>query len=1294
MILSHHRCVQERAAPCARWIVVASVLAADLALGQNAEFRQTSSPAGVINQVSYPLLGSQTGTLTAPSSPLGYRFTHWTINGVRSDLPSGRARNPVGFTVTGAVDAVAYYLPESQDGDGDGVLDWIEVHHFGGLASGPGDDPDADGFVTRVDLDRGYDPAVRDVIGPGGISRRRASITLDIPEPPVPPDYSHLDLDGDGMIGRIETFRGYRDDAFDLLEAGGTSRRRSVSFFAVVSSNHVRLHESSNPAGVFVQERVVVRGSTVDLFNAPLVSNGYRFTGWFVDGARVDRPPRNQPTPLTINADTRAVARYILETADTDGDGIPDWTEWLYHESLDNTLASDPDGDGIPWQVEQLRGYSTLSKDDLAAGGISRRRSQMLDADSTGTRLSWRISSVPGGLPVQEGLAVPGSTITTPDLLNSTYGNQRFAFWAVNGVRQTDASGYARSQVAIKVQAPTDAVAHFFDTTLDDDFDGINDWYEMVHFGNRSQRPSDDGDGDGFTIGGEVFRGYSPLVRDNLMAGGVSRRRSATLAVNTVQVASPPFVTANGPTDVTPASVRLNALVNAAGLPATVFFEYGNTPALGSATSIQSLSGTLGATQVSAVVTGLQPATVHYFRVVAENSQGVTTSATLAFSTLWDAALEESFEDAGALTRWQVTNGVWGVGAQAAASGSAGAGTAPGGQYPANADSRLVSPLFEVPAAAGFPRLRFDHRWQFGTGDHGAIEVREGGTGPWQTVATVVGTGPGWIDKALDLTGFGGRRIQVAFRLLSNADASVGQGWFVDNVRLITGSPVGWAANDAEKFSPESFWRDWTAVGTAWDCGTPSSGPGVAFEGATCAATNLGGNYPANFDGRLVSPFVQLPAANLNPRLRFWHWFHFGAGDRGTVEIRRPGGPWLPLETFTGAGGNAWSKPAISLASAAGEWVQLGFRLVSDASDHRPGWYLDAAEIVTGAEVLNNPETFDSSTGDWFADAGGLWQVGRPTSGPGSARSGNNVAATNLSGNYPANSSARFTSPGFLIGDPGPGRLVTFNFWHWYRYGIGDEGVVQISVDDGGVWSQWVNLMTVSGQGPSWQQAIIDLSAYRGKTVRIGFLHSADGDGSTGAGWYLDDIGLSTIVRGEMRPGLPVRGDIATSGEFQYYALTLDTAGPLNLSLSNTGAGNRLELFLGRGVLPSRGANEFGSSSGPGANRELVVPWATAGTWYVLVYADKVVTPGSFTLEAAVQGLTLTGVTPGSYATNTPLEMVLNGAGFRAGTSVELAAGGQMAATGRSSKSAFQRHWMASSSSNSKLSRNLNDHRP
>ncbi len=84
--------------------------------------------------------------------------------------------------------------------------------------------------------------------------------------------------------------------------------------------------------------------------------------------------------------------------------------------------------------------------------------------------------------------------------------------------------------------------------------------------------------------------------------------------------------------------------------------------------------------------------------------------------------------------------------------------------------------------------------------------------------------------------------------------------------------------------------------------------------------------------------------------------------------------------------------------------------------------------------------------GDWYVDRG-VWEVGEPTSGPDSAYSGQNCAATVLSGNYSFNNSSRLISPSFTL--PNASQNPRLRFWHYFDIWVGDEASVQIKVGTG-----------------------------------------------------------------------------------------------------------------------------------------------------------------------------------------------------------------------------------------------------
>jgi len=247
----------------------------------HAEFSQISDPVSIVSQTTYPLLGATVSTIAAPDPYQNYRFTYWTVSGVRMADPTGYGTNPATFVITGATEAVAHYVPTTQDSDGDGLPDWWELRFFGNLAQGPNDDPDGDGFTNAVEYANGTRPNVVETLEQGGVSRRR------------------------GVAFNVDV--GVGDPTWPY---GGISRRRSATFTVVINTaNLAVLTESSTPGGVLAQTRVLTKGSTVNLTTEPDPDSGYRFTGWIVNGVRHDAPTQRQPIAITVTADTTAVAR-------------------------------------------------------------------------------------------------------------------------------------------------------------------------------------------------------------------------------------------------------------------------------------------------------------------------------------------------------------------------------------------------------------------------------------------------------------------------------------------------------------------------------------------------------------------------------------------------------------------------------------------------------------------------------------------------------------------------------------------------------------------------------------------------------------------------------------------------------------------------------------------------------------------------------------------------------------------------------------------------------------------------
>src|SRR5438445_646510 len=153
-------------------------------------------------------------------------------------------------------------------------------------------------------------------------------------------------------------------------------------------------------------------------------------------------------------------------------------------------------------------------------------------------------------------------------------------------------------------------------------------------------------------------------------------------------------------------------------------------------------------------------------------------------------------------------------------------------------------------------------------------------------------------------------------------------------------------------------------------------------------------------------------------------------------------------------------------------------------------------------------QDFEGSTNGWTTGgSANVWQIGKPTSGPGMAHSGTNCAGTILNGDYPDNVSASLFSPQFVV--PAAVQQPRLRFWSWHNTcSAGDYGQVWIR-PDGGAWTNLTEHIT--GPGGAWTQRIIDLSAYGGQNVQIAFQFVSDQFSCPRPGWYIDDVSADAV---------------------------------------------------------------------------------------------------------------------------------------------------------------------------------------
>src|SRR5262249_16166481 len=144
--------------------------------------------------------------------------------------------------------------------------------------------------------------------------------------------------------------------------------------------------------------------------------------------------------------------------------------------------------------------------------------------------------------------------------------------------------------------------------------------------------------------------------------------------------------------------------------------------------------------------------------------------------------------------------------------------------------------------------------------------------------------------------------------------------------------------------------------------------------------------------------------------------------------------------------------------------------------------------------------------------------------------------------------------------------------------------------------------------GLSGNSGLITLPSSGTYTLTARSVHGAQGN-------YAFAINLATLTT--LTPGTAYNGVFSASGEAQLFKVTVTQAGQLPVTLQDTSAADRNELYLKFGAEPTRADYQYEAITAS-ANQRLVIPMAAAGDWYILVYSEYVASPPStFTLTTA-----------------------------------------------------------------------------
>ena len=463
--------------------VAAGLLASvGTAWSQTAFFYQSSDPVGIVDQAQVYTIGDTVDSLAAPLTDGSLRFAEWQLNGSPMRDATGAAPHQFDFNLSGESSAVARYLEASLDADADGLPDWWELRHVGSLDFSGSDDPDADTLNLSTEYQLGYLPHVVDAPRHGGISSV-ASAELVFYDP---------------------------------------------------TASYKIVFESSQ-AGVFEDVvTVVLPGEAVVSPSYPLQQDGYRFTGWIMDGTRLTDPTGRALFDLAVvpTESTTIQAAYVAETLDADSDGLPDWWELQLLGDLAAGADADPDSDGFTLLEEYKLGYQPMVIDTIAGGGLSHVGSALLAYSDPIQSIRIDFSSDPEGLiTTQTTSLILGDAVATPDAPLAV-NDYRFVGWYLDGTRQTDGAGRALFDLSLLPTGSAGYVARYVDQAEDSDADNLPDWWELHYLGALTFSGTDDPDADGLNLTQEYQADYSPLVADQPLHGGLSSIGSATVSLN------------------------------------------------------------------------------------------------------------------------------------------------------------------------------------------------------------------------------------------------------------------------------------------------------------------------------------------------------------------------------------------------------------------------------------------------------------------------------------------------------------------------------------------------------------------------------------------------------------------------------------------------------------------------------------------------------------------------------------------------------------------------------------------
>lgn len=136
--------------------------------------------------------------------------------------------------------------------------------------------------------------------------------------------------------------------------------------------------------------------------------------------------------------------------------------------------------------------------------------------------------------------------------------------------------------------------------------------------------------------------------------------------------------------------------------------------------------------------------------------------------------------------------------------------------------------------------------------------------------------------------------------------------------------------------------------------------------------------------------------------------------------------------------------------------------------------------------------------------------------------------------------------------------------------------------------------------------------------------------------------------------GVPYTGTLNGNGEARIFRLEVGESTPLLITLDGLNDSDRNELYVRFDEPPTRELSQYRAAIAGQSDQQIVIPSASPGIWYILLYTNSSGEGSGFELLATASNLLVNNVFPISHGNASEFLLTVDGAGFDDSTTVQL----------------------------------------